>query len=263
MPVNATAFVFGEGLTDKIVFDFLRESFFSLNVGRLQPFVVVGGKNNFRSKIQQKVQPDIEARRQDVFILVFRDRDVGEKAEQILQSFKYIVRELLSPWDATLPSEQKISESIYKWDVLPAMPVHPGFRFVLHIANNERLSLPMTLRNHTTDGYVLASGLLDPVLNRFAEEVKFVKEVSEPREVLYKLITQSIPTTMQGEGVEFSEDKDFLAAYLVATRFWVVKRTEEQSRLVRTILDRAMMYDPQGIERVFESWLQAIREVLQ
>lgn len=262
MPVNATAFVFGEGSTDKIVFDFLKENFFSLNVGRLQPFVVVGGKNNFENKIRQKVQPDIEARRKDVFILVFRDRDAGEEVEQIFQSFENIVRELLSPWDVTPPSALKISESIYKWDVLPTMPVHPGFRFVLHIANNERLSLPMTLRNHTTDGYVLASGLLDSVLNRFAKEVKFVKEVSEPREVLYKLIIQSISTAMQGGGVEFSEDKDFLAAYLVATRFWVVKRTEEKARLVRIILDRAIKYAQDELNQIFISWIQAIDEVL-
>ena len=262
MPGNAKIFVFGEGQTDKVVFDFLKEKFFSQSASQFEPFVIVGGKNAFRSRILERVQPDVESKRQNISILAFRDRDAGEKLQSICQSFEDIVCNLLASWSTSSPSRQDLSEYIGKWEVSPNLPKHPGFRFVLHVANHPRLSLSVTLHNHTTDGYVLASGLLDSVLKRFAQEVGFETNVSDPQAVLETLITQSIPTTIHSKGVRFNEDKDFLAAYLVATRFWVVKRTEEQARLVRIILDRAIRYAPEDVEQVFASWIQAIREVL-
>lgn len=259
MPDSTTIFAFGEGPTDKVVFNFLIENFFSSNKNQIQPFVVVGGKGNFKSEergIPAHVSSEIEAKRQNVSILVFRDRDDGEQIPSICQSFGYIVHNVFSSWNIS-PQMQTVSQGIiYKWEVPPAMPERPGFRFVLHIADNGRLYLPVTLRNHTTDGYVLASGLLDPVMDRFAGEI------NATRQTISELITQSIPALIRNKGIVFNEDKDFLASYLVATRFWAVKRTEEEARLVKIILERAVKYAPDCIGQVFGSWMRAIQEVV-
>ena len=256
-------FVFGEGITDKVVFEFLKEKFFNESIDKFESFIVVRGKNAFKKEILKRAQPDVESKRQNISILVFRDWDEGEELQSIRQSFENIVHNLLNSWNISTPNGKKISKNMWKWEVFPNLPRYPGFRFVLHIANYTHLSLPITLRNSTTDGYILASGLLNQVLKKFAQEAKFTTEVSNPQDVLKKLITQSIPKTMKSEGVVFNEDKDFLAAYLVATRFWVVKRTEEKTRLVRIILDRAIKYAPENVEQIFVSWIQAIKEVLR
>ena len=256
MPGNAKIFVFGEGITDKVVFDFLKEKFFPQNANRFEPFVIVGGKNAFRSIILERVQPDVESKRQNISILAFRDWDAGEELQSIHQSFEDIVRNILASWPTSPPMSQNILEYMWKWEVSPNPPNHPGFRFILHVANHSHLSLPIILHNNTTDGYILAAGLLNLVLDRFA------RKINSDRQVVYELITNSIPTLIQQKNIAFNEDKDFLAAYLVATRFWVVKRTEEQARLVRIILDRAIKYAQSEVEQIFISWIQAIREVL-
>ena len=260
---DAKIFVFGEGLTDKVVFDFLKENFFPQNSSKFEPFVVVGGKNAFRNIIMKHVRPDVESKRQNIFILGFRDRDADEELQSIHQSFDDIVRDLLASWYTSSPKMQDVSECIWKWEVLPNPDTHPGFRFILHIADYAHLSLPVTLHNHTTDGYILASGLLDSVLRRFAQEVRFETNVSNPKATLETLITQLIPKTIQSKGIIFNQDKDFLAAFLVATRFWAVKRTEKQARLVRVILDRAIKYAPKEVNQIFITWIEAMKEVLQ
>ena len=274
MPDSAKIFVFGEGPTDKAVFEFLKKAFFSQNEGLFQPFVSVGGKGDFRKKIQERVSPDIGAKRSDVFVVVFRDRDAGEQVSSICSSFETTVRNLLSSWGAQPLKQTVWQDVIYKWEGPPDNSSHPKFRFVLHVANNEQLPLPMSLRNHTTDGYVLASGLVDPVLARFAQEVplKPKTEKSEEEEEesdsklaptdLRPLILQEIPEVVEKRGIAFDEDKDFLAAYLAATRFWVKKRTDEKARLVKIILERGKKYAPEDIERVFASWIRAIEEVI-
>ena len=272
MPDSAKIFVFGEGPTDKAVFEFLKKAFFSQNEGLFQPFVSVGGKGDFRKKIQERVSPDIGAKRSDVFVVVFRDRDAGEQVSSICSSFEATVRNLLSSWGAQPLKQEVLKDVIYKWEISPNS--HPKFRFVLHVANNEQLQLPMDLRNHTTDGYVLASGLVASVLARFAQEIslkskeKKSKEEEEsgskvaPTDPLRFLILQEIPEVVKKHGIAFDEDKDFLAAYLAATRFWVKKRTDEKARLVKIILERGKKYAPEDIERVFASWIRAIEEVI-
>ena len=263
---NTKIFVFGEGSTDKVVFDFLKEKFFAQNADKFEPFVIVGGKTAFRSKILNGVQPDVESKRQNISILVFRDWDAGEELQDIRQSFEGIVHNLLASWTTSSLSKREFSEGFWKWEVSSNPPKHPGFRFVLHVANNAHLSLPITLCNRTTDGYILTSGLLDSVLERFAQEAGLTTGLTNycnPQAVLRTLVIQAIPKTMQAKGMRFDEDKDFMAAYLVATRFWVVKRTEEKERLVKIILDRAIRYAQNEVEQIFASWIQAINEVLR
>jgi len=251
----ATIFPFGEGKTEQEVFNFLREKWF--DQVEFRKFVPVGGKGGFSSKIPEIVEsalvPDREVR-----VIVFRDLDGGEDVTSVCQSFQNIVWKLLESWELEPKPRWKevVPNAVYKWEV-SAGPMHPGLRFVLHLAGS--VGLPVSLRNQTTDGYVLDLGLRDKVLERFAQESRVQSRI----DTLSALITTAIPDTIAQQGINFDEDKDYLAAYLVATRFWVVNRTEDQARLVRVILDRAWRYDPGSVENVFQSWRTAIREVLR
>ncbi len=139
----------------------------------------------------------------------------------------------------------------------PLSTTEPGLRLILHLANSSPLNLPANLRNDTTDGYILAAGLTDVVLERFAIKV------NSNAQDLRVLITSSIPQTIRQTHNAFDQDKDYLAAYLCATRFWAVHRTEDQARLVRIILDRIKKYDPDALQQIFAPWRAAIEEALK
>ena len=248
----ATIFPFGEGHTEAVVFKFLRQKWFS-DV-EFQKFVAVGGKGQFASKIPNQVRSELVSGK-EVRVIVFRDLDEGEDVQSIAQSFQSIVHRLLADWDLQ-PDQRSIAGNVYFWEE-PTTKEHPGLRFVLHIADNGHLDLP--LKNQTTDGYVLAIGLLPNVLERFAQE----SQVGSDSSTLSNLITRDVPKTIRDAKIGFEEDKDYLAAHLVASRFWVVKRTEDQSLLVQIILDRAWKYARNDMERVFRTWQVAIQEVLR
>ena len=254
--MTAPVFPFGEGPTDRVVFEFLRSRLFPDQAFR--EFVSVGGKENFRSKIPDTVQNEILPGRY-MCILVFRDLDAGEKPSNVAQSFRDLIWDLLSAWNLQ-PSIHPLPQhpNIYVCRTDPTSTA-PGLRLVLHLADNAALDLPMALPNHTTDGYVLAAGLTDAVLGRFAGSPK----VKSDAQTLYDLVTNSLPVAVKQAGITFGEDKDYLAAYLCATRFWVVRRNEEQALLVRVILDRAWKYDPDTVHRVFSTWLTAIEEAIR
>lgn len=252
----AQIFPFGEGQTDKVVFDFVKEKLFPDR--EFQIFAPVGGKNQFRSKIKQTVEAEIFSNRK-TNILVFRDIDNGETMDSVSQSFSAIVKELLSQWN--LQPDIHVHQqypNIYICDQRPSVTT-PGLRLLLHLANHSAVNLSQRLRNQTTDGYVLAAGLDSVVLERFAQDSK----VNSNAETLNLLITQSIPGQFEAPGIVFDEDKDFLTAYLCATRFWVAKRTEDQARLVRIILERAWQHNQNQFKSLFATWQVAIDEAFK
>lgn len=252
----APVFPFGEGRTDGVVFDFLRRNF--LPDQAFREFVSVNGKDNFRSRIEQTVQSEILPNR-EIRILVFRDLDAGESPPNVAQAFRDVAWGLLSGWDLRpeIHSYQHYP-NIYICTHPPSLTT-PGLRLILHLADNGALNLPMALPNHTTDGYVLAVGFTDAVLERFAGKL----QVNSNTLSLRKLITGLIPETVRQANIAFDKDKDYLAAYLCATRFWVIHRTEDQARLVWIILERAWKHDPNTMRQVFATWRAAIEEALQ
>jgi len=255
----APVFPFGEGPTDRVVFEFLQEKFYPKEPEReFQPFNAVGGKGNFRPEISKAVESEVIPGR-DVRILVFRDLDAGESPASVAQSFRDLVTNLLSAWKLQPEVQQSPEYSNIYICEQSSTQTTPGLRLVLHLADNAALDLPMALSNHTTDGYVLAAGLTDVVLGRFAGSPK----VKSDAQTLYDLVTNSLPEVIKDACITFNEDKDYLAAYLCATRFWVVRRNEEQTLLVRVILDRAWKYDPDTVRRVFSTWLAAIEEAIR
>jgi len=124
----------------------------------------------------------------------------------------------------------------------------------LHLADVSGFEVPQKVKesNNTTDGYILAIGLEEGVLNAFETDNKVTKGV------LYKLITQCIPNCFSDPqyNITFEQDKDYLAAYLCASRFWVKHRTDV--RLTHVILDRAWKHNPEHFKEVFASWIEAM-----
>jgi len=255
MPV---IFPFGEGKTEKIIFDFLVEKWFSGY--QFKTFKSVNGKTKFGKEILKTVQGDLLAGRDEVRILVFRDLDDGEDIDSVAKSFQDIVRSLLKlkSWNFE-PNEVRLN-NIYKWECAAELASgFAGLSFVLHIANHADGTLPNPLRNQTSDGYILKIALNNSVLGRFARENK----VNTSPSILRRLIIEKIPEVISGEGINFDEDKDYLSAYLTASRFWVVKRTEKETRLIKIILERSWTHDRENFEQVFASWRTAIQEVVQ
>jgi len=250
----ALVFPFGEGPTDGIVFHLLKQKFFSGQPFR--EFVSVNGKNNFRSRIVDTIKSEILPNT-EISVLVFRDLDAGESSKNVVQTFRDITWSLLSDWGLR-PDVQPHQQhpNIYVC-AQPPSTTTPGLRLVLHLADNSALNLPIALLNHTTDSYVLAAGFTNVVLERFAEKV------NSNAQSLHALITSSIPRTITETNSTFDQDKDYLAAYLCATRFWVKHRTEKQELLVRIILNRIWKYDQNAFLRIFASWQIAIEEALR
>ncbi len=81
----AIVFPFGEGSTDRIVFDFLQSEIFPGE--DIRQFVPVNGKDNFRSRIQLTVRGEILPNN-GISVLVFRDLDAGEQPEIIAEAFR-------------------------------------------------------------------------------------------------------------------------------------------------------------------------------
>lgn len=253
MSENVQPFIFGEGATDKVVFEnILKHVFPATNL----IFTQVKGKGMFWEKIKADVEIEFSTPiLRTIPLLVFRDVDEGESHDSIKQSFMDLAEQLTNG-SANWQNVQNLP-NVYLWD-LPPENKKTGLRFVLHLADP---IIPATadyfrrLKNKTTDGYVLQLGLRTEIIQQFAEDIGH-----EPA-LLFQKITQEIPNLFNQNGIALDTDKDFLAAYLLTTRFWKVKRTEEKERLATIILDRAYKYAGETYRGVFASWIAAIETI--
>lgn len=250
---------FVEGATDQVVFEVLKEALEKTHSLTSEgKFVNVKGKSNFRSKIPNTLKPEFDPGEPGryVRVLVFRDLDADEKTQDITASFEGVARELLARWGLE-PQLSPLDDwpNIFTIDEAPTED-RPGLWFVLHVADPPHLE-GLNLKNITTDCYVLALALQEPVLERFA------RDISSQSDTLHTLITQGVPQTIIDQGVTFNEDKDFLAAYLCASRFWTKKRTEEKDRLLKIVLARARKYAQGEFWSIFASWKTAIEEAVR
>ena len=232
MPLNKRIFVFGEGATEKTVWDKLQRELEQKESKIEGTFHAVGGKGGFKEKMPNILTPEVTPGKY-VQVVVFRDVDKGEDIQQILQSFKRIAHNFLRR-PIELANHPNYS-NVFVANV-PPTESSAGMRLALHFAATPP-QLPgavvdLGLCNQTTDTYVLALALLDSVLERFAQESKTEKDILESK------VVSEIPNLFQKNGICFDEDKDLLAAYLVATRFWTVKRTDQKERLVNIVLEK-------------------------
>jgi hypothetical protein len=252
--MNDEPFVFGEGKTEEVVFACLSQE------KALRPLIPVNGKTNFVSGILEKVEqnfaPGIPG--QMVRILAFRDRDKGEQIDSICQSFAPIGNSLRGEMLQFTP-EQNFSNVLVS--TIQPTQQRPGLRFVLHIADTPT-GIPEQLNqfdSKTTDAYILSLALSDGVLSRFGQKVS-TEEVRIGPDIIKAKVLSELPRLFASNGIGFDTDKDYLAAYLIATRFWKINRTEQEVRLVQVILDRAMKYATDVFEKTFASWMFAIEE---
>ncbi len=260
MPV---IFPFGEGKTEQVVFNFLMENLFPEK--KLEKLLPVNGKGGFPRQLRGVVghlEENDEAR-----ILAFRDLDADDTVEGIVASFGNLFMDILKEWrrrrnlQAAIPlvDVKRLHDdyTIFQWEVA-AREDEPGLRLVLHIESHHHL--PEKLRNFankTTDTRILALGLGTPVLQRFIKE----NSLGCGSDVLSRLIQTTLPDTMTKQAIPFDQDKDYLAAYLMATRFWVKQRTDSKETLAHVILRRAWKRDRVNVERSFEGWRIAIEKV--
>jgi len=256
--MNDELFVFGEGKTEEVVFTCLSRN----RALPQQPHLVsVNGKTNFVSKILDKVEqnfaPGVPG--QTVRILAFRDRDKGEQIDSICQSFEPIGNSLRGEMLQFTP-EQNFSNVLVS--TIQPTQKHPGLRFVLHIADTPA-DIPEQLNqfaSKTTDAYILSIALSSGVLSRFGQKVGIKPEDRIESDIIKAKVLSELPQLFASNGIGFDTDKDYLAAYLIATRFWKINRTEREVRLVQVILDRAMKYATDVFEKTFASWMFAIEE---
>lgn len=253
--MNEELFVFGEGKTEEVVFACLSQKWALPQQAHL---ISVNGKTNFVSGILDKVGQDFApgVPGQTVRILAFRDHDEGEKIESICQSFEQIGNILRGESLQFIPSPA--ANNVFVSTIQPTQQ-HPGLRFVLHIANTPA-GIPEQLNqlvSKTTDAYILSIALSNGVLSRFGQKVGI-----EPDIIKAKVLSE-LPRLFADNGIGFDTDKDYLAAYLTATRFWKINCTEREDRLARVILDRAMSHAIDIFEQTFASWAVAIEEVGQ
>jgi len=255
---------FGEGKTEEMVFKVLCTQYPDLNNVNLNKFVSVGGKNKFSEKIKETLQADLIPDT-EIQIVVFRDLDHGEIFDDVAQSFQNLAWILLTKWNLT--PQIKVHPEKPNIYILQqqATTDTPGLRLVLHFPDDKIFDgLNVVMRNRTTDGYILALGFDETILRRFACKIKRdASTASQAPNVLRDLINTYIPNIVASNGITFDQDKDFLAAYLCATRFWTVHRSEEQNKLAEVIMKRAAKYRPELLKQMFQSWLDAIQMVVQ
>lgn len=245
-------FPFGEGPTDKVVFKSLEKC---VCVPEFEEFYWVGGIDNFAKGIENTVEGDLKSKADDVCILVFCDLDKGRIYQDIIKQFENIMKKLMPGWNGR-PVEHPEYKNIYIFKQNPSNEMR-GLRMILHLADISSFELPEKIKNsnNTTDGYVLALGLDNSVLGRFAS-----KDVKTTSDVLHGLITECLPKCFSAANIEFEQDKDFLAAYFCATRFWVKHRTEEKCNLTETILARSVKSDEEKFKTIFSSWIEAMNK---
>lgn len=262
--MRVRVYPFGEGKTEEMVFKVLCTQYPDLNNVNLNKFISVGGKNKFSEKIRKTLEADLIPDT-EIQIVVFRDLDQGEVFDDVAQSFQGLAWILLSKWSLKpqiIVHSEKPNIYILQQQ---ATPDTPGLRLVLHFPDDKIFDgLNVVMRNRTTDGYILALGLDETILRRFAGKIKCDDSTTSPDpNVLRDLINTAIPATVTSNGITFDQDKDFLAAYLCATRFWTVHRSEEQDKLAEVIMKRAATYKPELLKKMFQSWLDAIQMVAQ
>ncbi len=244
-------FPFGEGRTEEVIFfNLLKKCLPHL---QFENFQSVKGITNFNNEIERAVRADLNSNADDICILVFCDVDKGREPDDVIKRFCAIFKKLSPEWDGE-PTKHSSYKNIYFLKQAPSGD-KKGLWLVLHLADVSDLKVPKNLKesNNTTDGYILAIGLEESVLNAFEEETG-----ANTNGKLYELITKCVPSCFSNAGIIFEQDKDYLAAYLCASRFWVKHRTEDERHLTQAILGRAWKYNQEYFREVFASWIEAM-----
>lgn len=242
--------IFVEGAVD-------REVLVSLGVSPTD-IATCSGKHKMIEKIGEIAGPDLHDRLYNQLgIVIFRDRDGNETEEDIKQSFLNGFRNLLT--ENVQPFQvfdaEKYPNVYWSQHEERVEERNENFKLtiVLHIACPQQLvDWERPFANSEIENYILAAGLTNQVLEQFADDCNLTPDA------LRNKVLEEIPEVLLNNGIAVQQ-KDLLSAYMTASRFIFKKRSDDEKRFVRVLLERFKKYAGDRLEEVFGSILAAIR----
>lgn len=252
-------YIFGEGKTEKILVNRLTDDKaadkIELNLSSKPVFIGTGGKYHSIRKISEKLEPDLTPF-QKVRCVILADRDSGDTIESIREKYENGFCQILEASDYKADvSFQRLQgwNNILIFATEP--PDMPDLRVALHIAQTPPLPISedQISDSATTDGYILAAALTERVIQRFAQKAGLTQEK------LLEKVTREIPELMRRNGIVNLDAKDFISAYMTASRFLKIKRSEDESTFAGIVISRAIQREPEAVKKIFASTLEVFR----
>jgi len=252
-------YIFGEGKTEKILVDRLTNDKaakkLDISLSSRPVFIGTGGKYHSISRISETLEPELSPF-QKVRCVILADRDAGETTESIREKYENGFRQILEASDYNTDISFQLLQNwnnILTFATVP--PDLPDLQVALHIARTPALPISedQIADSATTDGYILAAALTEGVIHRFARKAGLT------REKLSDKVTLEIPELMRRNGIASLDAKDFISAYMTASRFLKIKRSEDESTFAGIVISRAVQREPDAVKKIFASILKAFR----
>jgi hypothetical protein len=250
--------VFGEGATEERLVRCLLPH---AAPGWRADFRTSGGKGSLAATIRNSLgeklsQPALQS---PVHCVIMADQDAGETTQRIQQRHADGLRRLLD--ERGYPSDQVVFRPVADHDNVSLFTqlLPPGLELcvALHIARRPASLQALDLApGASTDDYVLAVALADPVVQRFADEAGL------PAPALTEKVKVEIPQLLRANGVADLEAKDLIGIYMAVSRFLKVKRTEGKERFADIAAQRALKDAQPEFDAIFASLIAAIRAAI-
>ena len=244
-------YVFGEGKTEERL---IKQLMAAIAPDVRMDFRQSEGRGRLVTTIVSSLGPELE---QPVCCLVLVDRDNGDSIDSIRERYKSSFQALLEERGfSSIVSFRALEENENVLELVLNPPGSPDLRVALHVAETPDSLRIHGFNNDTTDGYILAAALTEPVLERFA------KKAGIDSQRLSEKVAQEIPDLMKANGVRALDAKDLIAAYMAAARFLKVNRSEAEDTFAGIVVARAIRYARQDFDRIVSSIVAAINVVV-
>lgn len=195
-----TIYIFGEGLTEKKVYEKLQSVFWE-SPDLKSKYIDAEGKRNLNKKVIKTVETFLGVRA--VRCVIMRDLDEGETEGSICQSITAAFQNALQKREI-----QNIAIKLEPHKDHPNVYVlqqsDPDLRLAVHIASDRWKE---NFKNCTMDDYLLKLSLQSTVLGKLSDKLGI-----EPERLSTK-ITHELPELLQSNGIILSEAKNYLQIY--------------------------------------------------
>lgn len=210
---------------------------------------VCRGSPNMPDEIKKSLEDELE--NFPIGVLILRDRDHDETHNDIINSFEYVINNLLQKSDLSQQSFKQHPQ--FKNLYLYTMNVSSiDFRAALHIAAPPPID-SIDFNSDTIDGYILALAMNKKVLMRFANDAKI------DTNVLRNKVLKEVPKLANDNGIKFDQAKDFLGVYMAMSKFLTKHRNEKEDVFSGIVADRAKKHDNEAFQEIFRSIQMALR----
>lgn len=277
-------FIFGEGVTDLYMMEFVLKHMFEDNYHvkmerdkkeRKLSIILTDPHTNTRSiiketggesnKDQRKIigatlGPELQ---QGLRCIVLADRDQDDTIASLQMKYENMFQDILQQENI----QTHISfQPLDAWNnvlVYKTPSSLPDIRLIIHIAHINSIPTLETypFQNTSTDDYILAIALAMKVLESFAKDASEGQVSPIKPEILHKKVTQEIPTLLRDNGFEDLDAKDFNAIYMTVARFLKNTASEPNATFVKAVLGRATKHAKTDFEQAFASIIAAVREL--